>query len=136
MPIHERARSTRSRWPVAFDIEGVPRDTETRNQKKEEIMQLSKGTDVGVFDFNNPPVKPYLFQEFPKTLYRAAERLVVKDKTAEEAAFAQGWQLKPGIVAKPAEPTVAEIAEMDQEAKFGGAVDIRARNAAEKKSKA
>jgi len=33
MPVNESTRrAPRDRWPLAFDLEGIPRDTETRRQ--------------------------------------------------------------------------------------------------------
>jgi hypothetical protein len=106
MSLNDRARS-RSRWPSQFDVEGVPRDNQIRSQKIEAQMQIAGISTVGVFDFNNPPQKPYVFQEFPKVLYRAAEKRTVKDKAAEVAAIEEGWTLRPGVEAKPAKKAKA-----------------------------
>jgi hypothetical protein len=98
LPIRESGgRATREKWPVSFDLEGVPRDRELREQKLKEIrgedpmskqagIQLTaqqaealretlkqfdeqNGRDENVFDPNKPPKEQYSHKEFPKMLY-------------------------------------------------------------------
>ncbi|HEX3941587.1 MAG TPA: hypothetical protein VHX11_08915 [Acidobacteriaceae bacterium] len=89
MPINERLRM-RSRWPVTFDIEGIPRDVTLRQQKiEEQVMQFSKVQKPAPKDRNKPPAEPYSFQEYPK---RLAGGVVVKSKEEEEKVLAKGGQ--------------------------------------------
>jgi hypothetical protein len=89
MPLNEASRKARrERWPLEFDIEGVPRDTATRKQlleQKQQEQQQEQQTEnlaalfeesmspvqtvrnsfsvdqptVEITDINNPPRRPY-----------------------------------------------------------------------------
>jgi hypothetical protein len=89
MPLNEASRKARrERWPLEFDIEGVPRDTATRKQlleQKQQELQQEQQTEnlaalfeesmspaqtvrnsfsvdqptVEITDINNPPRRPY-----------------------------------------------------------------------------
>jgi hypothetical protein len=94
MPLNESSRKlSRERWPLEFDLTGVPRDTQTRKnllqqkqlQENEDIMAPVTPTitntftvdqptnDAEISDLNNPPKKNYnphdAKNEFPKMLY-------------------------------------------------------------------
>jgi hypothetical protein len=99
LPIRESGgRAAREKWPVSFDLEGVPRDRELRELKLKEIRgedPMSKAgagiqltaqqaealretlkqfdeqnvRDENVFDPNKPPKEQYRHKEFPKMLY-------------------------------------------------------------------
>lgn len=115
MSLNDHAKP-RSRWPAQFDVEGVPRDSATRTKKMEEQMQISSINDVGVFDFNSPPKKPYQFQEFPKRLYRGKESQLVPDKETETLRLKDGWQLKPVKAGLPSAEDLDAVAAEDQTA--------------------
>lgn len=124
MPINESTtKPRRERWPLAFDLEGVPRDTATRKQLLEQELQqnleifpeepmspvtpavrnsftVDKPT-VEIADINNPPRKNYNphdpKNEFPKMLYHHETGRVLKVTGAAEqkAALKRGFELKP-----------------------------------------
>lgn len=110
MGLNEHAR-IRSRWPVQFDIEGIPRNTKDRNEKLAEIrqqeednMQIQSVTKP-TLDFNNPTTPKYSHQEFPRLVYRGEEQsLVVHTAEELEAAITDGFHLKKSdaIAAAPA----------------------------------
>ena len=105
MPIYEShaSRSIRDRWPLEFDLEGVPRETAERerllNHRQEgEMGKTSPVTNSfavdyqqgnGVIDLNNPPKKPYVYQEYPKMLYAASGKYLVVQNEAEERRYAK-----------------------------------------------
>lgn len=92
MSLRERpSRNLRPRWPAQFDIEGIPRDYETRQRKKEELEQMAQ-TEL---DINNPPRLPYVHQEYPRLMYKGTERLEVADAAEEKKATAAGFSRKP-----------------------------------------
>lgn len=110
-------RPFREKWPASFDIEGIPRDREVREQKLKELrgnMDLSnlsleqiealrevlaqhdKKHTENVFDLSKPPKVPYVYQEFPKSLYRAdGHVLTVKSEKEEQKATKGGYQSHP-----------------------------------------
>jgi len=120
MPLNESTRKApRERWPLAFDLEGVPRDTETRKQllesqnlaiESEESMSpvtptrnsftVDKPT-VEITDINNPPRKNYNphdpANEFPKMLYHheTGRVLNVANEKEQKAALKRGFTLQP-----------------------------------------
>lgn len=120
MPIYESSRKRRERWPLAFDLEGVPRDSSERerllveqkllepnsNFNKEPLMQgtypvqnyfaVDAPTET-VVDINNPPAKRYVHQEFPKMVYHhdSGHVLTVNDEKELKAAVKRGFKLKP-----------------------------------------
>ena len=120
MPLNESNRKSRDRWPLAFDLEGVPRETAERERLLEQHRQLSKPESEfeepmnetrvvpntfavdyqagnTVVDINNPPQKRYVHQEFPKMLYdhESGRVLQVKDEKEMKAALKKGFQVKP-----------------------------------------
>ena len=75
------------------------------------IAQHDQKTSVTEFDLNKPPVEPYVYQPFPKTVYHPDGRnRIVRDEPEMEMALEAGWKLKP-IVAAPA----VEQADLDPE---------------------
>ena len=124
MPLNEASRKApRERWPLEFDIEGVPRDTRTRKQLLEQKQQqqnlesLSEESmspaqtvrnsftvdkpEVEITDINNPPRRPYNphdpKNEFPKVLYHheSGRVLKVENEKEQKAAHKRGFELKP-----------------------------------------
>lgn len=99
MPINESKIVRRERWPLAFDLEGVPREDrgrfldELRHRQANpnfDIPELDYGGEdpldmqtqpvkntfaadqppaATIVDINNPPTKRYVHQEFPKLVY-------------------------------------------------------------------
>lgn len=77
----------RERWPLAFDLQGVLRDTTTRKQLQEQLTyedQEMRATTTNHFasskmiDINNPPKPAYNprdpANEFPKMLFHQTEK--------------------------------------------------------------
>lgn len=120
MPLNEASRKPRrERWPLQFDIEGVPRDTATRKQLLEQQQQNEESAEdpmtaqtvrnsfavdkptVEVTDINNPPRRPYSpsdpKNEFPKVLYHheSGRVLTVQNDKEQKAAHKRGFELKP-----------------------------------------
>ena len=124
MPINESTtKPRRERWPLAFDLEGVPRDTATRKQLLEQELQqnleifpeepMSPVTPavrnsftvdqptVEIADINNPPRKNYNphdpKNEFPKMLYHheTGRVLNVANEKEQKAALKRGFDLRP-----------------------------------------
>ncbi len=119
MPLNESNRKTRDRWPLAFDLEGVPKETAARERLIAEQKALEtfpeeapdmQGTRPvpnsfavdyqagnNVIDINNPPTKRYVYQEFPKMLYshESGQVLQVSDEREMKAALKKGFQTKP-----------------------------------------
>ena len=122
MPLNEASRKApRERWPLAFDLTGVPRDTGTRKrlletQQQEELMPAAQSVrtitenhftvdqpsnDVFITDINHPPQKPYnphdLKNQYPKMVYHHGNGrvLTVASEKEEKAALKRGFDLKP-----------------------------------------
>lgn len=145
MPLNESKRKTRERWPLSFDLEGIPRDTATRTQllqqqqilesfEKEQSMspvpatKNSFATDIQqetVVDINDPKVARYgtkqnPFREFPKMVYHHAlgHVLVVQNEQQHAAAKRRGFDDKPANhrdYSKVKSGMVAPIAEKGPE---------------------
>ena len=119
MPLNEASRKApRERWPLEFDLTGVPRDTASRQQLldqqhisealPEETMSetvrnsftVDKPT-VEITDINNPPhhnYNPYdPKNEFPKMVYHheSGRVLNVANEKEQKAALKRGFELKP-----------------------------------------
>lgn len=120
MPLNESTgKAPRARWPLAFDLEGVPQDTKTRKNLleqqnlqvlEEEPMSPAQSVrnsftvdkpEVEITDINNPPHKNYNphapANQYPKMLYHHENGRVLKvasDKE-EKAATKRGFKLKP-----------------------------------------
>ena len=107
MPLNLSTRKApRERWPLEFDLTGVPRDTATRKnlletRKQEESMAPAVRTitenhftvdqpssDIFITDINNPPKRPYNPRdpqnEFPKLLYHHGSGRVLKIEAGPE----------------------------------------------------
>ena len=126
MPLNEASRKApRERWPLEFDLTGVPRDTRTRKnllaeKHQEESMAQTQqsvhgvrtitenhftvdqpSNDVFITDINNPPRKPYNPRdpqnEFPKMLYHHGNGRVLKvaNEKEEKAALKRDFKLAP-----------------------------------------
>ncbi len=113
MSIRETSRNLRDRWPLEFDLAGIPRDTAARKQLLQQIQILEETPDMtlravnsfasdysgAVTDINNPPKVRYVHQEFPKTMYNAKNgaAIVVKDEAEKQTKLKAGYQLKPVV---------------------------------------
>jgi len=121
VPLNEASiKPKRDRWPLEFDITGVPRDTATRQrllQQKQNLEQITEETmnqvtpvrnsftvdkpAVTITDINNPPrvnYNPYdPKNEFPKMVYHheSGRVLKVNDAKEQKAALKRGFDLKP-----------------------------------------
>lgn len=112
MPLNEASRKpSRERWPLAFDLEGVPNDSGQRQKLlldlKEETMppvQNNFAVDKPVqeiTDINNPPHKNYNphdpKNQYPKMLYHheSGRVLTVNDTKEEKAALKRSFDPKP-----------------------------------------
>jgi hypothetical protein len=123
MPLNESTRKTRERWPLDFDLTGVPRDTATRKQLlQQQILEATSEDEsmspvtptrtvqnsftvdtptVEITDINNPPHRNYNphapENEFPKMLYHheSGRVLNVVNEKEQKAALKRGYDLKP-----------------------------------------
>jgi hypothetical protein len=111
MPINESNRKSRDRWPLEFDLEGIPRDSGERKRLLEQreasmdpenFFAASQPVTDTVVDINNPPrnrnYNPHAPEnQFPKMLYHhdSGQVLVVKSAAEQKAAEKKGFQLKP-----------------------------------------
>ena len=126
MPLNEASRKApRERWPLEFDLTGVPRDTRTRNnllaeKHQEESMAQTQqsvhgvrtitenhftvdqpSNDVFITDINNPPRKAYNPRDpqnqYPKMLYHHGNGRVLKvaNEKEEKAALKRDFKLAP-----------------------------------------
>ena len=70
--------------------------------------------EIREFDLNNPPTKPYKFQEFPKAVYHPDGRIAaVKNPEDETEALDAGWSLNLGGGEKSNEPAAeSEVEEV------------------------
>ena len=130
MPLNESSRKApRERWPLEFDLTGVPRDTRTRKnllaeKHQEESMAQTQqsvhgvrtitenhftvdqpSTDVFITDINNPPRKAYNSRdpqnEFPKMLYHHGNGRVLKIEAGPDAKKQETALLKKGFKLTP-----------------------------------
>ena len=129
MPLNEASRKDpRSRWPLEFDLTGVPRDTATRKQLLEQkrnletLETLSEETmpsvqsvrnsftvdqpttdGPAITDINNPPRKNYNpkgpANQYPKMLYHHENGRVLKVASDKEEKAAT----KRGFKLKPSQ---------------------------------
>ena len=120
MPLNESTgKAPRARWPLAFDLEGVPQDTKTRKNLleqqnlqvlEEEPMSPAQSVrnsftvdkpEVEITDINNPPHRnfnPYAPEnQYPKMLYhhKTGRVLKVANEKEEKASLKRGFDLKP-----------------------------------------
>lgn len=133
-PLNESHLVQRERWPLSFDLEGMPNDTAVRgdrlqfqlSREKEMQTRLVQNTfatnyqQAPVIDINNPPSPypggRYKFVEFPKSLYPAGypkDRKVITVNSPEEEAK----MLKKGYLLQPpaAEPTAEDLDAVAEE---------------------
>jgi hypothetical protein len=120
MPIHESSRrAKRDRWPMAFDLEGVPQDNAERarllaqqqmleaipnSTEQEDSMKVTPtanffATDnappATITDMSRPIINRVPFQEFPKALYaKNGTSIVVKTKDEQDKKLKAGYTLK------------------------------------------
>jgi hypothetical protein len=134
MPLNEATRVRRERWPLAFDLEGLPRDTAVRNSHleheklKEEIMNthpvannfaVDYQAGNNVIDINNPPKKAYNphapENQFPKMIYPAtwpaAKAITVGSEQELQAKLKKGFELKPPSRVEPSEADLDAVEE-------------------------
>lgn len=122
MPLNESTRKTRERWPLSFDLEGIPRDTALRRRLIEEqqpteteesmnsanvpLVQNTFAVDYqagnNVVDINNPPTKRYAHQEFPKLVYHHESGHVLRIEAGPDAEKQLKLAQKKGYDTKPA----------------------------------
>ena len=126
MPLNEASRKApRERWPLEFDLTGVPRDTRTRKnllaeKHQEESMAQTQqsvhgvrtitenhftvdqpSNDIFITDINNPPRKAYNPRDpqnqYPKMLYHHGNGRVLKvaNEREEKAALKRDFELTP-----------------------------------------
>jgi hypothetical protein len=112
MPLNESRTKTRERWPLEFDLEGIPRHDKAERERalalrrqEMEFKKMNQGNNFAVDynngdqvrDINNPPRKPYKHEEYPKMVYHhdSGRVLTVNDQAQEKTALKQGFQLKP-----------------------------------------
>ena len=126
MPLNESSRKApRERWPLEFDLTGVPRDTRTRKnllaeKHQEESMAQTQqsvhgvrtitenhftvdqpSNDIFITDINNPPRKAYNPRDpqnqYPKMLYHHGNGRVLKvaNEKEEKAALKRDFKLAP-----------------------------------------
>ena len=126
MPLNEASRKApRERWPLEFDLTGVPRDTRTRKnllaeKHQEESMAQTQqsvhgvrtitenhftvdqpSNDIVITDINNPPRKAYNPRDpqnqYPKMLYHHGNGRVLKvgNEKEEKAALKRDFKLAP-----------------------------------------
>lgn len=118
MPVHESSRrAKRDRWPMAFDLEGVPQDNAERARLVAQKQMLEAITDPiqqedpmntpqvenffatdttpTITDMSRPIVIRVPFQEFPKTLYaKNGTSISVKTKEEQDKKLKSGYTLK------------------------------------------
>ena len=67
------------------------------------VIRPSKPGQVKVHDLNNPPKEPYIFEPYPKMLYRFGDTRIVQTQEEHERAAAEGWKDK-GLIGVAEEP--------------------------------
>jgi len=121
MPLNESiGKAPRARWPLSFDLEGVPQDTKTRKNllerqnlqviEEESMSPVTQSVrnsftvdqpEVAITDINNPPHRnfnPYAPEnQYPKMVYHHETGRVLKvaSEKEEKAASKRGFKLKP-----------------------------------------
>lgn len=118
MPIPEGYRNRRDRWPLEFELEGVPRENRERARLLEQKLLLEQtqpeetetmaptnsfAVDYknSTVDINNPPPKRYNpnapENQYPRYLYNheTGHVLRVKDLAEEQRAAARGFKREP-----------------------------------------
>lgn len=100
----------KDRWPLAFDLEGVPRDNKVRSKILEGETMAKNNFGDSVIDLSKPPKEAYTHQEYPKILYKYdAKPRSVKSEEEEAAALADGYTSDAKLAAQPPEAPVAAV---------------------------
>lgn len=120
MPIHESSRrAKRDRWPLAFELEGVPQDNAERARllaqkqmleaipnptREEDSMKVTPtqnffATDTApvatITDMSRPIINRVPFLEFPKAMYaKNGTSIVVGSKEEQDKKLKAGYTLK------------------------------------------
>jgi hypothetical protein len=115
MPLHEaKSKNSRESFPLAFDLEGVPRERATREllmqqerQKQNEDHSMNSPENhfavdqMQEFDPNKPPQRPYNphdpKNQFPRIVYHhdTGHVLQVEDEKQLKAATKRAYKLTP-----------------------------------------
>jgi hypothetical protein len=67
------------------------------------ILQAHDSQSSGVireFDLNNPPKLPYVYQEFPRLVYRAGKHRPTHNEAELTEALAHGWSKEPPVASQ------------------------------------
>lgn len=111
MSLNESTLIRRQRWPLEFDLEGVPMSQRAALlQSREAGLKVQNTFAVDyqnaevVTDINNPQVPRVPYQEFPKMLYAADYVLgdpkgyvVVESQKEEQNYLKRGYTTKPNV---------------------------------------
>lgn len=100
----------------------TPQLTEEEIERMRAIVAAhdQQGGKPKEFDLNNPPTPPYVFKEFPRTLFRDGKLKIVASEHEQDLWLAKGWSVKPTAPEAPAAPieidaaSAAEAAEIDR----------------------
>ena len=108
MPIHESRIARKERYPLEFDLQGIPREErdELLRQQQENLQMTVNVTNNSfaadqpqggqVFDLNNPPRPRYTHKAFPKMVYHeSGKTMIVNDAKELEKSQKNGFNLKP-----------------------------------------
>jgi hypothetical protein len=119
MSINESKRKIRERWPLEFDLAGIPREDRERLLAEQQILETFQESTMRdnpnittsptnhfavdpapepIADINNPPKRPYNPRdpknEFPKMLYaKNGGTIIVYSKEQEEKKLKGGYSL-------------------------------------------
>jgi hypothetical protein len=106
MSLNESKSKQRERWPLQFDLEGIPQE-QRQLLMEANLPQNTFAVDYqqgnGVMDINNPPVPRYgtrenPFNEYPKMLFMDGKKPITVDSKKEEEKMAKlGYQVKPPV---------------------------------------
>jgi hypothetical protein len=124
-------RSRRDKWPLEFDLTGVPRERAERERMLAELqapplsevegettmVQNNFGDNkvIDLSDVNAMRRTDYKHEEFPKLLYKYDSKpKSVNSKEEEEAALADGWLADSHAAKEPPTPTVAVESSSDE----------------------
>jgi hypothetical protein len=113
MPLNESRRKTRERWPLQFDLEGVPRETAERNRLLEQLkFSIPEDTMASKNKFivdTTPKTEErdlskeirvqHRHQEYPRAVYNHDNGHVaeVADEKQFKTLEKHGYQLKPAL---------------------------------------
>jgi hypothetical protein len=107
MPLNIGTAQIRERYPLHFELEGIPRAEFNQALKELQMRTVQQvhntfaadGVQVSepfITDINNPPAKRYIHQDFPCMLYAEGKKArVVNDAKERDKAIKDGWSLKP-----------------------------------------